>query len=135
MTDEKRARYSAPRRDRRSPRNRRLNLDSMVETTEAVDTRQLIVDAAALCFRQVGLRRSTIVEVASVAGISRATVYSYFKDKAAIVEAVAESTSQDFYRRMLEAMSREMTLEGRLSAAAVFVTQSRAEVRRYQGVR
>jgi AcrR family transcriptional regulator len=52
-------------------------------------------------------------------------VYEYFRDKAAIVEACAEHSSQRFYREMAKAMGRGETLEEKLTLAAVFVTRAR----------
>ena len=89
------------------------------------DTRQAIIDAAQACFRQFGLRKTTIVDIGRTAGLSRATIYLYFKDKAAIIEAHAESVSQRFYREMAKAMLRGTSLEDKLSRAAVFVSQAR----------
>jgi AcrR family transcriptional regulator len=52
-------------------------------------------------------------------------VYEYFRDKAAIVEACAEHSSQRFYREMARAMGRGESLEDKLTLAAVFVTRAR----------
>jgi AcrR family transcriptional regulator len=93
--------------------------------TEPMDTRELIVEAAYACFRRQGLQKATIVDIAKAAGVSRSTIYEYFRDKAAIVEACAEHASQWFYREMSEAMDRAGSLEDKLSRAAVFVTQAR----------
>jgi AcrR family transcriptional regulator len=89
--------------------------------TIGTDTRRLIVESAAQCIRTRGLHKTTIVDVANAAGVSRGTVYAYFKDKRAIIEAVAENASQQFYREMIKAMEGETTLEGQMGAAAVFV--------------
>jgi AcrR family transcriptional regulator len=89
------------------------------------DTRELIVKSAYTCFRKQGLQKVTIVDIAKVAGISRSTIYEYFRDKASIVEACAEHASEQFYRQMSTAMDRGSSLEDRLSRAAVFVTQAR----------
>jgi AcrR family transcriptional regulator len=91
----------------------------------ATDTRELIVESAYACFRKQGLQKATIVDIAKVAGVSRSTIYEYFRDKSAIVEACAEHTSQQFYRQMSTAMDRGSSLEDKLSRAAVFVTQAR----------
>jgi AcrR family transcriptional regulator len=89
------------------------------------DTRELIVESAYACFRKQGLHKATIVDIAKVAGVSRSTIYEYFRDKSAIVEACAEHTSEQFYRQMSTAMDRGSSLEDKLSRAAVFVTQAR----------
>jgi AcrR family transcriptional regulator len=93
--------------------------------TQATDTRELIVESAFACFGKEGLQKATIVDIARRAGISRSTIYEYFSDKAAIVEACAEHASQRFYLEMTKAMDRGSTLEDKLCSAAVFVTQAR----------
>jgi AcrR family transcriptional regulator len=93
--------------------------------TQATDTRELIVESAFACFGKQGLQKATIVDIAKRAGISRSTIYEYFSDKAAIVEACAEHASQRFYLEMTKAMDRGSTLEDKLCSAAVFVTQVR----------
>ncbi|OBJ01202.1 TetR family transcriptional regulator, partial [Mycobacterium alsense] len=77
------------------------------------------------CFGKQGLQKATIVDIARRAGVSRSTIYEYFSDKAAIVEACAEHASERFYREMTKAMDRGSSLEDKLSRAAVFVTQAR----------
>ena len=93
--------------------------------TEPTDTRELIVESAYACFRKQGLQKATIVDIAKRAGVSRSTIYEYFRDKSAILEACAEHASERFYREMSKAMDRGSSLEDKLSRAAVFVTQAR----------
>jgi AcrR family transcriptional regulator len=93
--------------------------------TTATDTRELIIESAFGCFRRRGLNKTTIVDIARAADVSRSTVYEYFRDKAAIVEACAEHSSQRFYREMARAMGPGDTVEDKLALAAVFVTRAR----------
>jgi AcrR family transcriptional regulator len=93
--------------------------------TTATDTRELIVESAFACFRRQGLNKTTVVDIARAADVSRSTVYEYFRDKAAIVEACAEHSSQQFYREMARAMGLGDSLEEKLTLAAVFVTRAR----------
>ncbi|KUI22460.1 TetR family transcriptional regulator [Mycobacterium sp. GA-1285] len=96
----------------------------------AIDTRDVIISAAFSCFRTRGLAKTTIVDIARAAEVSRSTVYEYFRDKETVVEACAEAASQRFYRNMAKAIDRhgDSTLEGRLVCAAVFVAQARRVV-------
>jgi AcrR family transcriptional regulator len=96
----------------------------------ATDKRDVIISAAFACFRTQGLAKTTIVDIARAADVSRSTFYEYFRDKETIVEACAEAASQRFYRNMAKAIDRHggSTLEGRLVRAAVFVTQARQVV-------
>ena len=91
----------------------------------AIDTREVIIEAAFACFRKQGLPKTTIVDISRAAGVSRSTVYEYFRDKASIVEACAEHSSQRFYREMAKAMSQGDSLEETFTRAAVFVTRAR----------
>ncbi len=90
----------------------------------------MIIMAAFACFRDHGLRKTTIVDIARAADVSRSTFYEYFRDKETVVEACAEVASQRFYRNMAKAIDRDggSTLEDRLVRAAVFVTQARQVV-------
>jgi AcrR family transcriptional regulator len=94
----------------------------------ATETLEAIIAGAFACFRTYGLRKTTIVDIARKADVSRSTVYEYFKDKAAIVEACAEAASQRFYRNMAKVVNRGETLEDQLVRACVFVTQARRVV-------
>ncbi|KKC03889.1 TetR family transcriptional regulator [Mycobacterium nebraskense] len=96
--------------------------------TQAADTRELIVESAYACFGKQGLQKATIVDIARTARVSRSTIYEYFSDKAAIIEACAEHASERFYREMSKAMDRGGSLEEKLSQAAVFVTQARRSI-------
>jgi AcrR family transcriptional regulator len=91
----------------------------------AIDTRDHIVESAYACFQRQGVQKATIVDIAKKAGVSRSTIYEYFSDKAAIIEACAEHASEWFYREMSMAMDQGGSLEDKLSSAAVFVTQAR----------
>jgi AcrR family transcriptional regulator len=91
----------------------------------ATDTRELIVKSAYACFRRHGLHKTTIVDIAKAANVSRSTVYEYFSDKGAVLEACAEHASEQFYREMAKAMDQGGSLEEKLSRAAVFVTRAR----------
>ncbi len=94
----------------------------------ATDTRELIVESAYACFRKHGLQKTTIVDIARTAVVSRSTIYEYFRDKASILEACAEHASEQFYREMSKAMDRGSSLEEKLSHAAVFVTRARRAI-------
>jgi AcrR family transcriptional regulator len=97
----------------------------MTVDTTATDTREVIITAAMACFGRHGLTKTTVVDIARAADVSRSTVYEYFQDKSAIVEACAEHSSQRFYREMAKAMGRGDSLEDKLTRAAVFVTRAR----------
>jgi AcrR family transcriptional regulator len=96
---------------------------TQASVTQSSDTRELIVESAYACFRGQGLQKTTIVDIAKTANVSRSTIYEYFADKGAILEACAEHASEQFYREMSNAMDQGGSLEEKLSRAAVFVTK------------
>src|SRR3978361_1980848 len=96
--------------------------------SQAIDTRELILDSAYACFRKHGLLKTTIVDIAKEARVSRRTIYEHFRDKGEILTACAEHASEQFYREMSRAMDRGGSLEQKLSNAAVFVTQARRAI-------
>src|ERR1700732_2056325 len=91
----------------------------------AVDNRAGLIGEACACFRKQGQPKTTIVDISRAAGVSRSTVYEYFRDKSAIVEACAEHFSQRFYREMAKAMGQRDSLEEKFTRAAVFVIRAR----------
>ncbi|MDT5221842.1 MAG: hypothetical protein QOF15_3947 [Mycobacterium sp.] len=97
-------------------------------SAQAIETRELILESAYACFRKHGLLKTTIVDIAKEARVSRSTIYEYFRDKGEILEACAEHASEQFYREMSRAMDRGGSLEEKLSNAAVFVTQARRAI-------
>jgi AcrR family transcriptional regulator len=99
----------------------------MTQATET-DTRELIIESAYGCFSKHGLQKTTMVDIAKAANVSRSTVYEYFRDKGAVLEACAEHASEQFYREMTKAMDRGSSLEEKLSWAAVFVSQARRAI-------
>jgi AcrR family transcriptional regulator len=53
-----------------------------------LETRSRILDAAIECFAHFGNDKTTVNDVARAAGVSRQTVYRYFSDRTALLEAV-----------------------------------------------
>lgn len=68
-------------------------------------TRATILDAAFALFQQTGLRATTVDQIASAAGINRATFYLHFKDKNEVAAALARrmvDIGQGQYRALAE---------------------------------
>jgi AcrR family transcriptional regulator len=53
-----------------------------------LETRSRILDAAIDCFVHFGNDKTTVSDVARAAGVSRQTVYRYYSDRTALLEAV-----------------------------------------------
>ncbi|MEP6754544.1 MAG: TetR/AcrR family transcriptional regulator [Chthonomonadales bacterium] len=70
------------------------------------DTRELIVDAAELLFGRYGYKKTTVEDIATEMGVSRATLYLYFEGKEAIALAWIDRKNDLIYGEML-AISQE----------------------------
>ncbi|MGH8983569.1 MAG: TetR/AcrR family transcriptional regulator [Acidimicrobiia bacterium] len=88
---------------------------------EAAPTRDRIVDAAERCIRRWGIRRVSMNDVAREAGVSRGSVYRYFADREALVQAVLERSSERQIETAEPAIRRRRTLAAQVAEAAVFI--------------
>ena len=70
-------------------------------TKKSIQTKEQIISAAVKCFRQFGYSKSTFGDIAKEAGISRALIYSYFKNKRDIFITI-NSNLQDRWLAMSE---------------------------------
>ena len=57
---------------------------------EAAATRAALLDAAERVFRERGVARTSLAEIAAAAGLTRGAVYWHFRDKTALFEALCE---------------------------------------------
>ena len=57
---------------------------------EALATRERLLDAAQRLFREHGVTRTSLAEVATAAGMTRGAVYWHFKDKADLFRAMCD---------------------------------------------
>jgi TetR/AcrR family transcriptional regulator, acrAB operon repressor len=57
---------------------------------QAANTREQLLDAAERVFRQRGVTKTSLAEIAAAAGVTRGAVYWHFKDKADLFEAMCQ---------------------------------------------
>lgn len=80
------------------------------------DARNRLVDAAEACFTRFGVAKTTLEDIASEAGVSRATVYRYFEGgRDEIILGVVLREGKAF----LEALGRRVQREETLGSAIV----------------
>jgi AcrR family transcriptional regulator len=68
--------------------------------TDTADTRSVhdrLLDAAEQCLSSKGIRATTVLEVADVAGVSRAWLYRHFPDKSALLGAAIVRLNETFW--------------------------------------
>ena len=88
-----------------------------------VSTRDRLTEAAERCLRRSGIRRTTMVDIANEAGVSRGLVYQYFPDKSAIIVATLSQIDESFWRN---AQARVSAVDGIAAQVteAVLLTRS-----------
>jgi AcrR family transcriptional regulator len=88
----------------------------------AVRSRDRLLAAAERCLRRSGIRRTTVIEIAHEAGMSRAWLYKHFPDKASLVVAALARTDEMFWA---DAHARVSAVRGIAAQVAEAVRISR----------
>jgi AcrR family transcriptional regulator len=88
---------------------------------DPLDTAERILGAAEACIRRWGIRRFSMNDVAREAGVSRGSVYRYFADRDALVQAALEQVAIQRVREAEPAVRAQPTLAAKVAEAAVFV--------------
>jgi AcrR family transcriptional regulator len=92
---------------------------SRSETGEARKTRALILATAERHFKHYGYAKTTIVEVARDCAMSHANVYRFFRDKSALVDAVAEMWLEKIHAVGVKVASQPGSAKKRLIELAI----------------
>ncbi len=86
--------------------------------------RGIILEAAAECFAQLGMEKTSLTDVARVAEISRGTVYRYFNDRQTLIDEVVEAGARDYFSDAAAAMETKGTLAKQMGAFAAVAAQT-----------
>ena len=79
--------------------------------TSVDDARDRLVDAAEACFTRFGVAKTTLEDIATEAGVSRATVYRYFEGgRDEIILGVVLREGREFLESLGLRVQREQTL-------------------------
>ncbi|MEO5765432.1 MAG: TetR family transcriptional regulator [Casimicrobiaceae bacterium] len=68
--------------------------------SEAAITREQLLDAAQRVFRERGVTRTSLAEVAAAAGVTRGALYWHFRDKADLFDAMCERATLPIEREL-----------------------------------
>lgn len=72
---------------------------------DAERTREMILDAAELAFREHGVSRTSLEQIARRAGCTRGAVYWHFRDKLDLFAALMARTQQPLFQRFERAVA------------------------------
>ena len=81
--------------------------------------RDKILEVAEIVFVENGFRGTTMEQIAKAVGMSKVTVYGYFKDKDAVFDAVSDRVATRLEAAVEEALQAGSTAEERISSALV----------------
>ena len=81
--------------------------------------REKIIDAAERQFLALGFRATTMEGLAEVVGMSKVTVYGYFRDKDAVFSAVADRLASRLIDAVRDALDGDGTIRQRIKRALI----------------
>lgn len=90
-----------------------------------VATRDRLLNATERCLRRSGIRRTTMIEVANEAGVSRAWLYRHFSDKESLVTAALVRTDEAFWAAAHQRVSQVQGISAQVAAAVRFSREQR----------
>jgi AcrR family transcriptional regulator len=88
-------------------------------TASLSDRESRLLDAATARFVAVGIGKTTMEDIAREAGAGKATLYRYFANKAAVVDALVARENRRFARVLRRAVDAEDRAAGKVEAAFV----------------
>jgi AcrR family transcriptional regulator len=97
-----------------------------VAATDVARVEADFLDAAERCLHRSGIRRTTMVQVADEAGLSRAWLYRHFPDKAALLGAALVRQDEQFWADARSRISRRTTLVAQVAEAVRYSREQRA---------
>lgn len=83
-------------------------------STKGEQTRERILDAALVLFRERGFEETTMRAIAEEAGVAVGNAYYYFRAKENLVQAFYERTHEEHLEASREVLERERSLQKRL---------------------
>lgn len=95
--------------------------------TTSLTTEERILVAAEQCVTRLGIRRTSMTDVATQAGVSRGAVYFHFADKASLVDAVMARMAGQFVASSEASVRTGACLADQVAEAAVFIRMSAGE--------
>lgn len=93
-----------------------------------VTTRTRILDAATTLFARYGFKRTTMEDIATEAGLSRASLYNQFRNKEDIFRELSRELHEGAIGRAREEIAKENTLAERLRLAVEAKTMHMMEI-------
>jgi AcrR family transcriptional regulator len=79
------------------------------------------MDAAEACFEKYGIAKTTMDDIAKMAGVSRPTVYRHFNDRDGLILAVVMRRSRQLIERAQKFLRKQDSLEDQIVEGLIFL--------------
>ncbi|GHT28970.1 TetR family transcriptional regulator [Bacteroidia bacterium] len=79
-------------------------------------TREMLVDVARQLFARMGVDNTTMNDIAQASMKGRRTLYTYFKSKNDIYQAVVETEMDNLYKMLLDVAAKDLPADEKLMA-------------------
>ena len=89
--------------------------------SDAQAAREFLMDAAERCFEQYGIGKTTMDDIAKMAGVSRPTVYRHFDDRDTLILAVVMRRSRQLIERAQKYIRKYASFEEQLVEGLMFM--------------
>lgn len=93
--------------------------DSPIAWGSAKESKQIIIDAAVMCFEQYGPQRTSMDDIAEAAGISRKTLYRVFDDRPKLIQSILEQRFVKVAKKIQNRIAKATTFEEALLEGCV----------------
>ena len=87
-------------------------------------TQERLLDATDRLVRQLGIKKTSMADVARDAGVARATLYRYFESREALLNALTHRAADRFFTAVAAAMDTRATLSGQLGEFSEMMTRA-----------
>lgn len=92
------------------------------QDSEAAQTH--FIDAAEICFERYGVMKTTMEDIAKMAGVSRPTVYRHFADRDSLILAVVMRRARSLISKAQAVIRRHERFEDRLVEGLLFLVKT-----------
>ena len=88
-------------------------MDDIIEKQEI--RKEQILAAAVRCFARFGYYKTTLADIATAIGMSKPSLYYYYKNKESIFREVVEADANKFLELLSEKLASETTASGKIA--------------------
>ena len=95
-----------------------------MSSTETRSVQDRLLDAAEECLRRDGIRRTTMIDIAETAGVSRTWLYQHFPDKTAILGAALVRLDETFWADAHQRVGARRSFPAKVAEAILIARSS-----------